>query len=274
MQPRAIYQFIDLGTVLRYLQDVEEGTAFRGADYIEGNIERFFTFLQEFNFLITLQASSALLLIYNELKEKGKRHKLTSREASRLRNTMLDIHMTLEAEAIVRQAFVVTDKRINTEKLYFSVGRLMTPGVFECLPEIAKYDFEECGRCIVFERPTAGAFHILRGTEATLLMFYQAIVKRNRIAKPMWHDMVVALRKRRNPPPLELLDNLDHIRKSFRNPTQHPEKIYDIEEVQDLFSLGIDAINRMVAYLKKKGHIKVDDLPAEMPPNTLNSIIR
>jgi len=227
---------------------------------IEGNIERFFNFLQEFNFLITLQASSELLLLYKELKEKGKRHKLTTREASRLRNTVLDIYRTLEAEANVRQAFVVTDKRINTEKLFFSVGMLMSPGVFICLPEVAKYDFEECGRCIVFERPTAAAFHILRGTEAVLKMFYLAIVKRNRLAKPMWFDMVVALKKRRSPPPSELLDNLDHIRKSFRNPTQHPEKIYDIEEVQDLFSLCIDAINRMISYLKTKGYIKIDEV--------------
>ena len=42
-----------------------------------------------------------------------------------------------------------------------------------------------------------------------------------------------------------LLNNLDNIRQSFRNPTQHPEKIYDIQEVQDLWSLCVDVVNRM-----------------------------
>jgi len=42
---------------------------------------------------------------------------------------------------------------------------------------------------------------------------------------------------------------LDNIRRSFRNPTQHPDKIYDIQEVQDLFGLCIDAINRMITLL-------------------------
>ena len=39
---------------------------------------------------------------------------------------------------------------------------------------------------------------------------------------------------------------LDHIRSNFRNPTDHPEKIYDIEEVQDLLNVRCDAISRMV----------------------------
>ncbi len=42
-----------------------------------------------------------------------------------------------------------------------------------------------------------------------------------------------------------LFKNLENICVSFRNPTQHPEKIYDIEEVQDLWGLSVDVINRM-----------------------------
>ena len=52
----------------------------------------------------------------------------------------------------------------------------------------------------------------------------------------MWGPMVDSLRKRKTRVSKPLLDNLDNIRYSFRNPTQHPEKTYDIEEVQDLFN--------------------------------------
>lgn len=59
--------------------------------------------------------------------------------------------------------------------------------------------------------------------------------------------MVEQLRKKCSKrPPRELLDALDRIRENFRNPTNHPDKIYDIEEVQDLFGLCLDVINRMV----------------------------
>jgi hypothetical protein len=66
----------------------------------------------------------------------------------------------------------------------------------------------------------------------------------------MWGAMVQDLRKRRKARPYEvLINNLDNIRNSFRNPTQHPEKIYDIHEVQDLWGICIDAINRMAVAL-------------------------
>lgn len=63
----------------------------------------------------------------------------------------------------------------------------------------------------------------------------------------MWGPMVTHLKKRKAKPipPATLLNNLDNIRVSFRNPTQHPEKIYDIQEVQDLFGLCVDVVNRM-----------------------------
>lgn len=99
---------------------------------------------------------------------------------------------------------------------------------------------------MAFERPTAAAFHLLRATEGVLRHFYCSVVKRNRIDPLLWGPIITALRDRRKPPAASLLANLDNIRVSFRNPTQHPEKIYDIHEVQDLFGLCIEVINRMV----------------------------
>ncbi len=63
----------------------------------------------------------------------------------------------------------------------------------------------------------------------------------------MWGPMIISLRKRKKSrPPDVLLNNLDNIRVSFRNPTQHPEKIYDIQEAQDLFGLCVDVVSRMI----------------------------
>jgi hypothetical protein len=62
------------------------------------------------------------------------------------------------------------------------------------------------------------------------------------------------LRKRKRTKPFSVLNNhLDNIRDSFRNPTQHPEIRYDIHEVQDLWSVCVDVINRMVRTLNKEG---------------------
>lgn len=153
------------------------------------------------------------------------------------------------AEAGGNMAFIVTDKRIDVDKLLNNIPLLMAPEVFESLPEIAKYDFKEAGRCIAFETPTAGAFHLLRATEAVLREFYCINVRRGRV-DPLWFNMVEDMRKKRRKIPRTLLDNLDNIRWNFRNPTQHPEKMYDIQEVQDLFGLCVDVINRMISFIK------------------------
>ena len=66
----------------------------------------------------------------------------------------------------------------------------------------------------------------------------------------MWFAMVEELRKKRKTKAhVPLYDHLDHIRVNFRNPTQHPDKTYDIDEVQDLWSLGVDVVNRMAGAL-------------------------
>jgi len=53
------------------------------------------------------------------------------------------------------------------------------------------------------------------------------------------------LLRRKGRPPKELLDQLDLLREHFRNPTQHPERVYDLDGVQDLLGLCLNAIKQM-----------------------------
>ena len=66
----------------------------------------------------------------------------------------------------------------------------------------------------------------------------------------MWGPVVTDLRRRpKTKEHTTLYNNLDNIRLSFRNPTQHPEKLYDIHETQDLWHLCAEVINRMARLL-------------------------
>ncbi len=51
-------------------------------------------------------------------------------------------------------------------------------------------------------------------------------------------------------PDKHLINQLKHIKDSFRNPTQHPEKLYSVDEAQDLFGICIDVINKMAELIK------------------------
>jgi hypothetical protein len=114
------------------------------------------------------------------------------------------------------------------------MGGLFAPDVFAELPDIARIDFQEAGRCIAFERSTASSFHLLRGTESVLRQFYLHTVRQGRLRETQrtWGSIVQQMRSRRHPPSLTLLDNLDNIRRNYRNPTQHPELVYDVQGAQ------------------------------------------
>jgi len=249
MQSKSILSYIIFGTELRFIQDVKAGWLVHKRGWILENINRFFAHLQEFDLPVTQRAAYNLRQFGDELAKSNSDHKLTDNEASKLGTIMNNLRNTLFAEADGHLAFIVIDKRIDVNKLLSDVPALMAPNIFNSLPDIAQYDFIEAGKCIAFELPTSAAFHMLRGTEAVLRYYYCSVVQRGRVKQFLWGPMVDSLRRRRVPPPLPLLDNLDNIRRSFRNPTQHPEKIYDIQEVQDLFSLCVDVINRMITLL-------------------------
>jgi len=150
------------------------------------------------------------------------------------------------AEAITKKVYVLPSRRFNTEYLLTDPKKLLKSGAFEKLEEIARTDFSSSCRCILFGEPTAAAFHILRATESVLKSYYHHHRKQNRLQKPMWGPMVDQLRaKTKNRPPETLLASLDLIRTAYRNPTQHPEALYEIDSAQDLFGVCLDVIGKM-----------------------------
>lgn len=247
---RSIYRYYWFGTCVRYLQDALVGHTVLTAEPggIRNNINAFFKYLDELGLVVTQRASPELSEFADALPD-DEGATLSQEQSVRLIEIMGHIRRTLDAEIKGFEAYIVTPKRIDVSKLLNDTPSLLAPGVHSKLPEIAQFDLAEAGKCIAFERPTAAAFHILRGTEAVLVAFYEAIVRQKRVNR-MWGPMVSDLKKRRKAKPYEvLLNNLDNIRLSFRNPTQHPELTYDIHEVQDLLALCIDAINRMARAL-------------------------
>jgi len=248
--PVIIARYYWFGTSVRYLQDAAETSIIQGDSYILTNLNEFFKRLDELNLQVTKRASKELREFREGLKT-ALEEAVLGPEAATLRKLMKDIRKTLEAELRGMEAYVVSPKRIDTEKLLKNVPSLFAPNVYDKFSDLVKLDFTEAGKCIAFERSTAAAFHILRGTEGLLRDFYCAFVKRNRCKPLLWHCMVQGLLKNTKAKKhVVLIRNLDNIRLSFRNPTQHPEKIYDIHEVQDLWGLAVDVSNRMVLAMR------------------------
>jgi len=253
MQEKSVNTYIIFGTVLRYLQDATAGWSIKGEARIEGNLRAFFEWLEKHDLRITATVATAegLHELLDEL-EASDNDSLTEDQAKVLSGGMTNTRPTLEAEAHEKKAFVVSPKRWAVDTLLKEPSSLFAKDVFVEISEMVRYDFQEACRCLAFERSTAAAFHVLRGTEAMLRDYYCSVVKQKRLTekKRMWYPMVEQMRKRRSPPPSEILDTLDQIRQNYRNPTQHPEAIYDIDRAQDLIGICIPVINQMAREMR------------------------
>lgn len=254
MNRQPIYRFYFFGTCERFLQDAHENMSMDPNDGIPGNIRSFFGYLDELGLAVTRRVARPRLTAF--LQSIEGQAALSAQKAAELQRIMAEIRTTLDAELEGVEAYTPTPKRLDLRHLLETIGSLFAPTTYDVLPEIARYDFAEAGKCIAFERPTAAAFHILRGTESTLRFYYEQMIRQNRIPSRMWGPIVQDLRLRPRTREYDVLNNhLDNIRNSFRNPTQHPEATYDIHEVQDLWSVCVDVVNRMIRTLRENERI-------------------
>lgn len=264
MERRPVSGYVYIGTAIRYLIDCSAGGRIFGEAFVLDNIGELFEKLDEYDLHVTSRVLHRLRLLADEWKEESVAHaeepdweasrRLTTREATDLTGVATSGRDTLLAEADGKIAYIAEDKRYTVEKLTRGMPTLFARDTFDQLPAIAQDDFVSAGRAIAFMLPTAGAFHILRGAEAALREYYARFVRRGRIAEPrMWGPIVTDLKSKSSPAPELLTTSLDSLRKHFRNPTQHPEKTYDIDEVQDLLATAIDVVNQMYRHLRSVG---------------------
>ena len=123
---------------------------------------------------------------------------------------------------------IISEKRIDVNKLLFDIKSLLAKDVFDALPDSIQYDLKESGKCIGFECPTASAFHVLRGVEGLLRTLLSKLSPQVDTSQMNWGPLIIELRNLNISDLSILLDNLDRIRDNYRNPTNHPEKIYNI----------------------------------------------
>jgi hypothetical protein len=246
MLAQASYDYIKIGLAIRLLRNVTEEDLCIFANTAEADLrER----LVDANFAVSLAATESV--IYRNMMESltgaEEGAVLTQVQCDALRQEFSKLENVVFAEALTKKIYVLPDRRFNTEFLLSKPEKLLKEGAFDKLEEIARIDFSSACRCILFGESTAAAFHILRATEAVLKKYYHHHKRQNRLEKPMWGPMVTELKaKQRNKPPAGLLATLDLVRTQYRNPTNHPEAIYQIDSAQDLFGVCLDLIGKML----------------------------
>ena len=114
-------------------------------------------------------------------------------------------------------------------------------------------DFRESARCLAFGFSTACGFHVVRSAEAVLRNWYKSADPKAEF-ETEWKGCIDGIRsKNKNNKNEEhkaqvaaILNVLDQIRETHRNPLMHPEVTLDENEAQFLFDLVKSAIFSMM----------------------------
>jgi hypothetical protein len=214
-------------------------------------LDTFFSELERLELQVTRVIAASL---YDYRLELGsvKEEKISVAEGARIAEEMKKIDPALDAELSLKTAYVLTKKRYPLPSLLETPLSLLAASADTTLTATSKRDFSLACKLVALSEPTAAAFHLMRMLEEQVKVLYCAFKKTNRLDPMMWGPMTTQLKTKKAPKPSEkLLSHLDGMRQHFRNPTQHPELFYTMDEAQDLLNQTITAVNMVASELPK-----------------------
>ncbi len=200
---------------------------------------------------VSRKIASELEGVIEDLKSSTE-EKVSDEQSELIKKVIERLDPALDAELGLRATYLLTKKRYPLDSLLNKPSELLATGTYATLDDTSKRDFNAACLLIALAQPTAAAFHLMRALEQQVKLLYFGFKKTDRLEKPMWGQMTHQLRTKKAPrPSIKLLDQLDGMRVHFRNPTQHPDAFYNIDEAQDLLSQTIAAMNSIAAELPK-----------------------
>jgi hypothetical protein len=133
MEPQPIRKYVYLGGAQKYLEDAQEGRLVHGQGLILANINNFLKYLDSLGLPVTARAAVyvGLVKMRDELAKSDAGARLTADQATKLREEMRKLRVTLLSESDGKEAFIVTGKRFDIQKLLHAPGELLAPGVFD-----------------------------------------------------------------------------------------------------------------------------------------------
>ncbi|MCX5644594.1 MAG: hypothetical protein NTZ17_07890 [Phycisphaerae bacterium] len=276
MQITNPFRFINLGGRIRYLGQATQGYDIAGKWSVLWNMIELRKDLENLGFRVSAnlfdRELSNLVKELEGIVEQTKEGtaQLTSDLAKRLTHEIVDFEKTVHAETLTRIIAIPESRRIPVEHLLEHPETVLGSGIFASLTEIGRGDIREACRCLAFECSTAAAFHVLRCVEECVRVLYSCYFPREKVGKQTWGQLVTHLRQKlKNPKPdATLLAHLDHLRGRFRNPTDHPDKCYQIEEAEDLLHVAVDAINRCIRDPRVQNRRKLESSRLRQQPGT------
>lgn len=156
----------------------------------------------------------------------------------------------ISAELSNSDTYWVSPKGTHKTSVLLQYAHLELPdSVTKEMPEL-KGDFDEAGRCLLFDNSTAVAFHLMRAIEIVIRKYYKQVTGAEPKAKfRNWGAYIKKLRE--SNAEKRITDHLDHVRENYRNPILHPEVNVTPEEAQVLFGVSVSTIFMLANEIKR-----------------------
>lgn len=143
----------------------------------------------------------------------------------------------------------------KTSTLVSAGSEILPPEVRSAIPRESLKEFDNAGRCLAFDLPTACGFHALRALELVMDSYLQAFdVATNSMRS--WNDYIMAAKKLaddkgavKRPSP-KVAAMLDRMRELDRNPLMHPRDTLDEVSANMLLNLCAITAVEMVKDMK------------------------
>jgi hypothetical protein len=174
----------------------------------------------------------------------------------------------LSAELSNSDTYWISPKGTHKTSMLLKSARSMLPAsIIGAVPEAAS-DFDEAGRCWLFDTYTAVGFHLMRAIDAVMRSYYRAAVGvEPKVKFRNWGAYIKRLRGCPNADQ-KIVDFLDQIKESYRNPVLHPDQNLTAEDAQILFGVAISVVSMMAAAIDslsaKGGMLPLTETP-ELP---------
>jgi hypothetical protein len=160
----------------------------------------------------------------------------------------------------------------KTSSLVASGSEILPLEARGSVPPEALKEFDNAGRCLAFDLPTACGFHALRALELVMDSYLTTFDVRTEAMKS-WNDYIQAAKKLaedktaiKRPSP-KVTAMLDRMRELDRNPLMHPRDTLDETSANMLLNLSaitaVEMVRDMKANVDTLSLLPNDDSPAE-----------
>jgi hypothetical protein len=181
-----------------------------------------------------------------------------------------EFRTVLGADLGVAATYVVHQPGVLSVDSLIAGASAVFEGYLDRVPEAAKWDTDQAGRCIAFDLPTAAGFHIARATETILLKYLQAFGQSiSKESQRNWGQYTKIMRDNSAGSNEKVLSTIDQIRKLHRNPLLHPDVTLIMAEALGLWAICCSAIQAMIADMERKETAPKQEILDMIPPDTV-----